>query len=578
MESKNLAAQNGLCLGRALLEPVMACPSLVKPWSADRGILCCGEGRLRLGGLFEVFFESYWTRFTSLRQVEWRCRLKGRARFILWRRDVTNGVETKLAEWFGEDCIEEKTVILRTDLKITGESSLQIEIEANQSTIVSDMGCYAPYTAPNPVQIGLVVTTYEREAFVRANLARLAEQLDGAKLLIVNHGAPGLKERLIDAVPVGMQVQFIDQENSGGSGGFTRGMREHRRDGEVSHICLMDDDIDLSGDLVQRVRGIFAWANQSFCVGGAMFDYHARTKLFSAGDFLVPGSFGIGHVSPEGGGDVALAQDVDFLARQHSPDFNGWWCFAFPADAIDEIGLPIPCFIRGDDVEYGYRLKKSGRATIPWPGIAVWHMPFADKSMPWHMFYDRRNSLFINAIHNRVDWMTALRKMIGGFIHHLLRYDYDRVRAMTLGITAFNKGWAAMAAWNFEDHRKLVNITSRHDLHVSARSDGTMSSQDVQRLTGRQRSSALLKRLLIDLFLPQKQDSAISLPPGIVWRPDYLRRPNWVVEVAVGRSPERVFRHSRLQSWIALWRCFRALAGMMWHFRQKVDLPRIDAP
>ena len=556
----------------------MACPSLVKPWSADRGILCCGEGRLRLGGLFEVFFESYWTRFTSLRQVEWRCRLKGRARFILWRRDVTNGVETKLAEWFGEDCIEEKTVILRTDLKITGESSLQIEIEANQSTIVSDMGWYAPYTAPNPVQIGLVVTTYEREAFVRANLARLAEQLDGAKLLIVNHGAPGLKERLIDAVPVGMQVQFIDQENSGGSGGFTRGMREHRRDGEVSHICLMDDDIDLSGDLVQRVRGIFAWANQSFCVGGAMFDYHARTKLFSAGDFLVPGSFGIGHVSPEGGGDVALAQDVDFLARQHSPDFNGWWCFAFPADAIDEIGLPIPCFIRGDDVEYGYRLKKSGRATIPWPGIAVWHMPFADKSMPWHMFYDRRNSLFINAIHNRVDWMTALRKMIGGFIHHLLRYDYDRVRAMTLGITAFNKGWAAMAAWNFEDHRKLVNITSRHDLHVSARSDGTMSSQDVQRLTGRQRSSALLKRLLIDLFLPQKQDSAISLPPGIVWRPDYLRRPNWVVEVAVGRSPERVFRHSRLQSWIALWRCFRALAGMMWHFRQKVDLPRIDAP
>ena len=40
--------------------------------------------------------------------------------------------------------------------------------------------------------------------------------------------------------------------------------------------------------------------------------------------------------------------------------YNGWWFFAFPLAAVDRVGLPLPLFIRGDDVEYGLRLLGPG--------------------------------------------------------------------------------------------------------------------------------------------------------------------------------------------------------------------------
>ncbi len=554
----------------------MACPPLRQGWSAESGILYCGSGSQRLGGIFEIFFESYWRRFTSLRHAEWRCQLKGKARFVLWRRNATNGAEKQVAEYFGDGSANEVNIVLRAELESTEESSLQVEVEAAEGAVLSEIGWYARSPAPNLIRLGLVITTYEREAFLRANLIRLAGQSNDAQLVIVNHGSPGLHERMADAVHGGLEVRFIDQENSGGAGGFTRGMSEHRRVGHASHILLMDDDIDLPGDLIERVLAVLAWADQPLCLGGAMFDYHSRTKLFSAGDFLLPGSFGIGHVAPSGGGDAAVVRDVDFLARLHTPDFNAWWCFAFPVDAMDAVGLPMPCFIRGDDVEYGYRLKRAGWPTVCWPGIAVWHMPFAEKAAPWQMFYDRRNSLFANAIHGRVQLSDALRKLTGGFFHHLLRYDYDRVKAMTSGIAAFNQGASAMAAWTDTDHRRLLAETNQHSARAAQKLGVNNRMQKPERLHGRRRSVAMVLRLLSDLFLPRAKGPALWLMPNVAWRPDYLRRPRLAVETAMDGSPQRVFCYDRRESWTALWQCLRALTGMAWRFRQKVELPQLE--
>ncbi|WP_449473777.1 glycosyltransferase [Sphingobium chungangianum] len=556
-----------------MLDPTMACPPLAQGWFAQSGTLHCGGGLQRLGGILEVFFESYWARFTSLREVEWRCHVQGRARFILLRRDALSGLEKQIAEFSGDGAAGTTSILLQTNLATVGESSLQVEIEADAGAVISNIGWYARAPAPNLSRLGIVVTTYEREAFIRANLGRLSGQLDGSELVIVNHGLTGLSERMLDAVPAGEHVRFVDQENSGGAGGFTRGMREHREKGCASHILLMDDDIDICGDLIKRVNAVLGYADRPFCIGGAMFDYYKRTKLFSAGDFLLPGSFGIGHIAPSEECDVSTPSGVDFLAKIHRPDFNGWWCFAFPVNAIDFVGLPMPCFIRGDDVEYGYRLKNSGWPTIGWPGVAVWHMPFAEKSAPWHMFYDRRNSLFANAIHRRLDRIAAFRKMFGGFVHHLLRYDYDRVRAMTLGISAFNRGSAAMASWTHDDHRRLLIATSRHAVHATENIEAAMILAPT-RLYGSRRSLAMVARLLTDMFLPRRRGPASRLPPGIIWRPDYLKRPTWVVEAGIENASVQVFRYSRQETWAAVWRSAGALVGMLWHFRQKVDIPR----
>ena len=49
---------------------------------------------------------------------------------------------------------------------------------------------------------------------------------------------------------------------------------------------------------------------------------------------------------------------------------------AYHLALVEKVGLPLPVFIRGDDVEYGLRLYMRGVDTIVMPGIAVWHEPF----------------------------------------------------------------------------------------------------------------------------------------------------------------------------------------------------------
>ena len=38
--------------------------------------------------------------------------------------------------------------------------------------------------------------------------------------------------------------------------------------------------------------------------------------------------------------------------------------------------MPLPCFIRADDVEFGLRLHRDGVVTVPRPGVGICHEPF----------------------------------------------------------------------------------------------------------------------------------------------------------------------------------------------------------
>jgi len=70
--------------------------------------------------------------------------------------------------------------------------------------------------------------------------------------------------------------------------------------------------------------------------------------------------------------------------------FNGWWMFGFPKRWVERVGMPLPCFIRGDDIEFGMRLHEAGLPTVPLPGVAVWHEPFYLKLGQKKLWGDRR--------------------------------------------------------------------------------------------------------------------------------------------------------------------------------------------
>ena len=158
MKTINELAGN-LCLLRCLMSPELAHLDQSRGWSAEEGVLYCGEGAQRLGGLFDAFFESYWHEFSSVRQVEWRATLYGAARVTLLRRDAKSLREDVLARWRGCGGEDGALVVLSISLAEAGESSLQIEIDEAQGATFRDMGWCATVPPPRQVSLGLVITT-----------------------------------------------------------------------------------------------------------------------------------------------------------------------------------------------------------------------------------------------------------------------------------------------------------------------------------------------------------------------------------------------------------------------------------
>jgi galactofuranosylgalactofuranosylrhamnosyl-N-acetylglucosaminyl-diphospho-decaprenol beta-1,5/1,6-galactofuranosyltransferase len=80
-------------------------------------------------------------------------------------------------------------------------------------------------------------------------------------------------------------------------------------------------------------------------------------------------------------------------------DYGAWRFCCLHSDCFRQVGLPLPLFIRGDDCEYGLRLRAHGVKTLPLPGVRVWHPVHADRLGRWHTLFDWRNKFICKALH-----------------------------------------------------------------------------------------------------------------------------------------------------------------------------------
>jgi galactofuranosylgalactofuranosylrhamnosyl-N-acetylglucosaminyl-diphospho-decaprenol beta-1,5/1,6-galactofuranosyltransferase len=73
-----------------------------------------------------------------------------------------------------------------------------------------------------------------------------------------------------------------------------------------------------------------------------------------------------------------------------------------PTDVVREIGLSLPIFIKWDDAEYALRAKEFGVPTVSLPGMAVWHVNWADKddAIDWQAYHHARNRILVALLHS----------------------------------------------------------------------------------------------------------------------------------------------------------------------------------
>lgn len=381
------------------------------------------DGALRVpGGLrvtfntyFNSFFENYWFRYTAVHNATLRVEVEGRGVISAYRQAAEGPVY--LVRRVEYDTPEPQTIeigITRDTGFTYSPGRVWFDVEADGDSRVLS-GTWETTDVGRNVATSVVICAFNREEYLAKILEAIRTSPEVsyrlAKILIVNQGNSFAVEDLIPNAPKQLinRIEIIEQENLGGCGGFTRGLYETLRDDSLTHFILLDDDIKLHPESLFRAIQFMSYANDDVAVGGHMLDLVQPNSLYEAGAQLDPAvaePVPVNHAL-----QLANPKNLEEFLTIRPIDYNGWWMFGGSKKMIEEVGLPMPSFIRGDDIEYGVRLARHGYQTVPVPGIAVWHEPFYFKLGNWHLYFEVRNRLTMLSLHGNGSLNAVARKL-----------------------------------------------------------------------------------------------------------------------------------------------------------------------
>jgi galactofuranosylgalactofuranosylrhamnosyl-N-acetylglucosaminyl-diphospho-decaprenol beta-1,5/1,6-galactofuranosyltransferase len=417
----------------------------------DRRAIVLSHGAvLRTDTWFNAFFESYWREYTHLSELVLQLRVSGAGTLRLFRRSSREEKHLlKEIDFSGHD--RELRIELAEERPASACFGLLFfEIGAYSSRVIMHQAEWAARAVvTRPVRLGAGICTFNRASLLIRNVRALLADPDVAQVLeriiVVDQGREKVSNHPAFAALMRVaaeRLQLVEQDNLGGAGGFTRCLLEAQSTGSATHILLMDDDILPEPESVLRTAAFLSLARGDLAVGGHMLDRFRPRQLVESGSRYLPERVRIDEPSRH---RLDRADDLLPFLEPRPRHYNGWWFFAFPLTVLDRVGLPLPLFLRGDDVEFGCRLMRQAVPTVALPGIAVWHEPFERKGRGWHAFYELRNLLIVGALHFPiVSAATVARRFLSRLLDELLAYDYYESWLLCEAVAAYLRGPKAL--------------------------------------------------------------------------------------------------------------------------------------
>ena len=190
------------------------------------------------------------------------------------------------------------------------------------------------------ITLGMVICTYKRKDCILQHTDKLRKSLFfrpesdlyGKLLVCIVDNASELPRQ-----DEGL-LRLVHHPNTGGSGGFARGMQELRRISEekkISHVILMDDDAEVTEESLYRLYALLAMARGS-CrerpVSGRMFRMDLRQVQYTAAEVWNGGD--LRHI-----GYSCDMTDPEALPRMNDPgeaQYGGWWFCCYPMSFVKD--------------------------------------------------------------------------------------------------------------------------------------------------------------------------------------------------------------------------------------------------
>ncbi len=360
--------------------------------------------------------------------------------------EYLDGIESKISEASANVFWEGNRAVVEFN-ELSEEGILYVDIQRTNGDFTLVSGYYETQIAEeelNNVNIVLGICTFKREESVKKNVSQILEEL-------INNQASPLYGHLEVCISDNGQTLSLDlfnsdkvklfyNKNAGGAGGFTRTMIESifNRPGDFSHIILMDDDIELDCNVIERTYTLLRMVKAEYkkaTVAGAMLELKKRYQQFECGANFE----GILITSFNHGWDMRKAVAVAANEYENNIRYSGWWYSCIPTEVITEDNLPLPQFIHYDDIEYGTRNSANG--TIMMNGLCVWH-PYGFNKQPIAMnYYDMRNLLIAAAgLPIKAKTLSVAIRFFGVYAQELILYRYDSGDRFAEGLEDFFKG------------------------------------------------------------------------------------------------------------------------------------------
>ncbi|MGH3904504.1 MAG: glycosyltransferase [Pseudonocardiaceae bacterium] len=410
------------------------------------------QTEVSFAAFFNAFPASYWRRWSTLRTLHLRLDVEGAGRIDVYRSKA----DATPIHMHGE--VIEKTrrqldiVLDLTPFEDGGWYWFDISTEDSELTLHSG-GWHAPVDAPGRAAVTIGMPTFNRPTDCVATLQAIgSDELVRSvvtAVVIPDQGANKVSDQdgFVEAQAVlGDRLRIIDQPNLGGSGGYARVMYEALENTDCEQILYMDDDIVLEPDSILRAVAFSRFARRPMLVGGQMLQAQAKSRLHAWGETLdrrrmrwgsAPGT------EYDHDFDQHSLRQTPWMHRRTDVDYNAWWMCLIPRTVAEDIGLPLPLFIKWDDVEYGLRAQDAGYPTATVPGVAIWHMSFADKddATDWQAYFHLRNRLVGAALHGNEDRPTTmLADSLKHALKHALAMEYSTLALQEMAIRDFLAG------------------------------------------------------------------------------------------------------------------------------------------
>lgn len=408
---------------------------------------------LSLFSYFNSFSIYRWNTYTSTTSLDIHLVLSGSGIVKLIHQTQTN-----------KNCIQEQKFSFVKDTQIAfhietlaseGFYYLEIETTKNSSIVLKTAYFSSGTVNRHNVHIAIATCTFHRESYITTNMERICQEIlenadsqlrEYLNIYIIDNG----QSLVADQFP-NNKITLIPNVNTGGSGGFTRGLIEILHEKErfsYTHALLMDDDIELDTECLERTFSFISCLKESYMdstIGGAMLRNDAPCILEESG------ANWNGKILSMGKGlNLSMTDALFQYDSLPNAEYQAWWYCCIPLSLIGLDNLPLPFFIHDDDIEYGLRNYKR---LLQLNGICVWHNIFENKRPSTLEYYDVRNHLILNSIY---DGRISLAEQI--FIQFkrstalILRMRYNDVLLNIRGIDDFLKGpkW-----WGNQDITRL---------------------------------------------------------------------------------------------------------------------------